>query len=381
MGVQEYINKRNQLAASRNPNGFADNSSQPTGSTTFVQNEKKEPSISLADYAKVPDIYEPESRYKERYDNFYNEVIGARDFGVETEEQRKKREHGDAIRLGFAGLTDGLSALANLYYTTKGAPPQQISGAGTNQLVKDLYNERMERDRNLQRFRDYTRAKADKKEDEDYKEGLLRIKNEYEDRKENNRFAQQIALQSLKDKNAAKRAEQGHKNDMDLEEAKQGNRVKLAGINNDAAARRSSASNASAERRAEFRAANSSSGNNSTIRVPIGKSGEYAEYRKSDFTSPVIISQIYNSLPEEYAVRDKKMRTRKKEGSDKYERYYPIVDSPSTQQMQEAIGKALSEGYLTEMVPEIQINRKAPIKKQSLLPGAKSQTTGTLLPK
>ena len=34
---------------------------------------------------------------------------------------------------------------------------------------------------------------------------------------------------------------------------------------------------------------------------------------------------------------------------------YPYDENPSTQKMQEAIGKALSDGYLTEMAPEIQV--------------------------
>ena len=103
------------------------------------------------------------------YERFRNEVIGAQQFGVETEEQRKARERRDFIKQGLTGFTEGLSALANLYYTTKGAPSQQLK-SNMPALQQQLYQERLDRDKKLENFRAWQRAKAEKDEERAYQE-------------------------------------------------------------------------------------------------------------------------------------------------------------------------------------------------------------------
>lgn len=299
------------------------------------------------------------------YEKFRNEVVGAQQFGVETEEQKKARERRDFIKQGLTGFTEGLSALANLYYTTKGAPNQkQVSQMP--ELSKRLYSERLERDKKLENFRAWQRSKADKEEERAYNLELFNLKQEAADKAAEKKAkidAQAAEIKYLRDlglidarKEADLVKQKGKASlDKELEAIKQQNRVALAGINNQAAMDRVAARGGGA---------------NATIRVPIGGNGEYAEYRKNDLTNPIVISQIYNSLPDDYRVREEKgIKTNEQGEMDPINGKYPFDENPSTQKMQEAIGKALSDGYLTEMAPEIQVGGEKKEKKSKSLPG------------
>ena len=297
------------------------------------------------------------------YEKFRNEVIGAQQFGVETPEQAAARERRDYIKQGLTGFTEGLSALANLYYTTKGAPSQKYTSQ-MPALQERLYRERLERDKKLENFRAWQRSKADKEEERAYNLNLFNIKQEAANKaadKKAKSDAQAAQIKYLRDlglidaRKAADLEKQKGKAGLDkeLEEIKQKNRVSLAGMNNK-----------SAMDRVKYKGG-SGGGVNATIRVPIGGEGEYAEYRKNDLTNPIVISQIYNSLPDNYRVRGKNKEWN--EETKKME--YPYDENPSTQKMQEAIGKALSDGYLTEMAPEIQVGGEKKEKKSKSLPG------------
>lgn len=296
------------------------------------------------------------------YEKFRNEVIGAQQFGVETEEQKKARERRDFIKQGLTGFTEGLSALANLYYTTKGAPNQkQVSQMP--ELSKRLYAERLERDKKLENFRAWQRSKADKEEERAYNLELFNLKQEAANKaaeKKAKLDAQAAQIKYLRDlglidaKQAADLEKMKGKFELDKE---------LAEINNNAAMNRALVRSGE----------NGSRGANATIRVPIGSDGQYAEYRKNDLTNPIVISQIYNSLPDDYRVRDEKgIKTNEQGEVDPINGKYPYDENPSTQKMQEAIGKALSDGYLTEMAPEIQVGGEKKGKKSKSLPGVES---------
>lgn len=294
------------------------------------------------------------------YEKFRNEVIGAQQFGVETEEQKKARERRDFIKQGLTGFTEGLSALANLYYTTKGAPSQTLVSQ-MPELSKRLYAERLERDKKLENFRAWQRSRADKEEERAYNLNLFNLKQESADKAAEKKAkidAQAAEIKYLRDlglidarKEADLVKQKGKASlDKELEAIRQQNRVTLAGINNQAAMDRVAAKGGGA---------------NATIRVPIGGDGQYAEYRKNDLTNPIVISQIYNSLPDDYRVKGKEKVWNQETKSMEY----PYDDNPSTQKMQESIGKALSDGYLTEMAPEIQVGGEKKGKKSKSLPG------------
>ncbi len=305
------------------------------------------------------------------YEQFRNEVIGARMFGVETEEQKKKRERADFIKQGLVGLTDGLSSLANLYYTTKWAPNQKRE-AQLPKLQQQLYKERLERDKKLENFRTWQRAKAEQKDEREYNLNLYNMKQDADAKRAAQKAkadAQAAEIKFMRDlglidaRKAADLETLIGKAELDkgLEEIRQKNRVSLASMNNRAAMDRAVVGGGGRAK--------------STIRVPIGHEGEYAEYRKDDLTNPIVISQIYNSLPDDYWVRQKG-----KGGFNDSGEYDPNLvnydENPSTQKMQEAIGKALSDGYLTEMAPEIQVGGERKGKKSKSLPGVKTGGEG-----
>lgn len=114
------------------------------------------------------------------YEKFREQVIGAQQFGVETPEQAAARERRDFIKQGLTGFTEGLSALANLYYTTKGAPSQKLTSQ-MPELSKRLYAERLARDKKLENFRAWQRAKAEKDEERAYQEKVAADTRAYND--------------------------------------------------------------------------------------------------------------------------------------------------------------------------------------------------------
>ena len=113
-------------------------------------------------------------------EDFRNQIIGVRDFGVETPEQAERRERNAFIKQGLTGLTEGLSSLANLYYTTKWAPNQKMTSQ-MPALQQRLYRERLERDKKLENFRAWMRAKAEKDADRAYQEKVTADNRAYQD--------------------------------------------------------------------------------------------------------------------------------------------------------------------------------------------------------
>lgn len=154
------------------------------------------------------------------YEKFRNEVVGAQQFGVETPEQAAARERRDFIKQGLTGFTEGLSALANLYYTTKGAPNQkQVSQMP--ELSKRLYSERLERDKKLENFRAWQRAKAEKDEDRKWQEAFYNKKQ---------KDAEKSAERKAKYEAAEKAAEREFK--VMFEGLQQSNKKEMAELNN-----------------------------------------------------------------------------------------------------------------------------------------------------
>lgn len=174
--MQKIDNEANNKAMAQEAIAKNGNVPMPGEKVSLYDAGMNNPDTNNMKDARTSPITSPE------YEKFRNEVIGAQQFGVETEEQRKKRERAEAIKQGLVGFTEGLSALANLYYTTKGAPSQKLTSQMPD-LQKRLYEERLERDKKLEKFRDYIRGKADKKEERDYNLNLYKLKQEDERKK------------------------------------------------------------------------------------------------------------------------------------------------------------------------------------------------------
>lgn len=168
-------------------NAAYESKSAPTETNTLAGNPN---GISLYEVGKANaatgianaenSVKNPSPINTKEMEDFRNQVIGVRDFGVETPEQAAARERRDYIKQGLTGLTEGLSSLANLYYTTKWAPNQKMVSQ-MPVLQQQLYRERLERDKKLENFRAWQRAKADKDADRAYQEKLTAENRAYQD--------------------------------------------------------------------------------------------------------------------------------------------------------------------------------------------------------
>ncbi len=123
-----------------------------------VDNIKRAPSgVSVKDINKVPgsgEVKLPASATK------YGVLAGAPSsvvlqhmidaIPIETEEQRERREKRERINKTIAALGDGFSALANIYYATKGAPAAEgkTLSAGEHDRQEEA---RKERENNIDR--------------------------------------------------------------------------------------------------------------------------------------------------------------------------------------------------------------------------------------
>lgn len=125
--VQELAKSDNQVGA-----GWGkDNDELPTLTQQQFENIQNAPDgVSVNDINKVPGKTEPKLN---KSTTNYGVLAGAPSQVViqhmldqlppmETKEQREKRERRERINKTFAALGDGFSSLANIYYTTKGAP-------------------------------------------------------------------------------------------------------------------------------------------------------------------------------------------------------------------------------------------------------------------
>lgn len=153
------------------------------------------------------------------YEKFRNEVIGAQQFGVETEEQKKKRERADFIKQGLTGLTEGLTSLANLYYTTKWAPNQKMVSQ-MPALQQQLYRERLERDKKLENFRAWQRAKAEKDADREYNLSLYNFKQEAANKAADLKYKRDVLLAEIKNQLELGKIDKKKAADLELQAAK-----------------------------------------------------------------------------------------------------------------------------------------------------------------
>ncbi len=153
------------------------------------------------------------------YERFRNEVIGAQQFGVETPEQAEARERRDFIKQGLTGFTDGLTALANLYYTTKWAPNQKLVSQ-MPELSKRLYAERMERDKKLENFRAWQLDKAEKDEEREYNLSLYNLKQEAANKAADLKYKRDVLLAEIKNQLELGKIDKKKAADLELQAAK-----------------------------------------------------------------------------------------------------------------------------------------------------------------
>lgn len=98
----------------------------------------------------------------------------------ETKEQREKRERRERSRRVIAGLSDGISALANMYYTTQYAPDMHDQNASHSKETDNrIERMRTEREKNEQAYINYALKRGDleaQKADTEAKIDLARLR-------------------------------------------------------------------------------------------------------------------------------------------------------------------------------------------------------------
>lgn len=147
--VQDLAKSDNQVGA-----GWGkDNDELSTLTQQQLENIQNAPDgVSVNDINKVPGKTEPKLN---KSTTNYGVLAGAPSQVViqhmldqlppmETKEQREKRERRERINRTMAALGDGFSSLANIYYTTKGAPAAEgkTLSAGENERQEKARKER-----------------------------------------------------------------------------------------------------------------------------------------------------------------------------------------------------------------------------------------------
>lgn len=253
----------------------------------------------------------------------------------ETPEEKAKRERREALGETFRGLGNLIGNAANLYYATKGGTPIDLNTANEKHLarmqrIKDKQDALDEQRKQMivnAKLSDVKTARAERaakaKTDAEAAADALKYKRDLALKQIENAYK----LGQIDAETKAKYAEAvlKAKSQKDLEDYRQKNRESLAESNHQRIIEREEARGG---------------GSRATIRIPRSDGNGYDEYRKNDLTNPTVVSQIYHSLPDEY------------KSTNAYE-------SPTMFDMQAAIGKALKDGKITEIAPDIKVGGKS----------------------
>lgn len=255
----------------------------------------------------------------------------------ETPEEKRKRERREAVGEAINGLGNLIGNVANLYYAPRSGYSIDLN------TMDDKRRERMERIQAKRDALDNQRQKmilnakiddikaereakiaADKAKADALKtaeERAWKIKYDaYMKELDNAHKLGQIDAQTK-----AKLAEQAAKTktDKELEDYRQKNREALAVGNHQRIMEREEARGG---------------GSRATIRVKRKDGNGYDEYRKNDITNPINIATIYDALPDKYKNKDE--------------------DKTTLADMQMAIGKAINNGDIEEIAPDIKVDTK-----------------------
>lgn len=235
MGFKDELKKRHALIAntlqeSRNVINESKEKLEGVGvNVPALNGGTTEPSAtSVADT-----IENPYNKQVESYQAL-SEMIGEKPQPIETEEEKAAREKREQSKKVMAGLTDGLSALSNLYYTTKGAPSQQLQTNATNAMrdvIQRGYDER--KAMQIKSNEDWQRRKEIA--DEKLNQAKLAQSKWIADReidKENKRHEKEVL--AMKHANTMEQIYGRGEQARQTEQEKHAGRVKLAQLNNDA---------------------------------------------------------------------------------------------------------------------------------------------------
>lgn len=226
------------------------------------------------------------------------------------EERENKKRRREAL---FSVLGDGISAMANLYFTSKGAPNVK-QGTTLSEAQQARWD----------------KIEAQRKADEE--QAYLYYQNELKRQIDERKAQQEAKYRDERDKKEDEYRQQVLANQERQHQETLQNQKDIAKMNAEAKSTLEREKQDEMTNRAMLKAGGGS-GSSSTQPIPLGN-GEYVDVKKSGWNSnDVLISNIFNALPEEVRNEAKK-------------RYGKLVDGyeyqiSSTAQMRAALGEYL----------------------------------------
>ena len=149
MSFLDDVNKAKQNKI--NSIGTVDTTNQVPENVSSVQDTLKKTPMYIPDTQDTTPNSTPTQTPVDLQSMFDNAVL-KKDYNIESPEEKQKRERQQAIGAGLTGLGSGLSNLANLYYTTKGAQDQKLGNAGIGAYEDALKNSENIRLNNWQNY-------------------------------------------------------------------------------------------------------------------------------------------------------------------------------------------------------------------------------------
>lgn len=212
----------------------------------------------------------------------------------ETAEQKAKRERKEKWDKTAAAIGDGISALANLYYTTKGAPNsydgKNSMSERTRQLYDKLDKDRKENDRwYLNHYMNAAKMDEDAKryaDERDYKRGRDKVADErYADERDYKRGRDAISDERYSDERDYKRGRDA------VLDARADKQLELQKEKMAEQKRQFYATLNANKGKAEVKASKDD------VPLPLGD-GSYARISSKNLSNPYLVSYAFNSLPD-----------------------------------------------------------------------------------
>lgn len=269
--------------------------------------------------------------------NPYGEVKDIKDLAItfnppykeETPEEKAQREKREQIKVGFTGLMDGLNALSNLYYTTKGAPSQQLQGA-MPAVVGNIREQealrRAQEQANRKAEFDWNKAMADY----ELERSLKAMQWDADKSKEQRTHERAIDMENLQHENTMKEIGARGENTINAENLRQKGRAALlqARINANMAKEMFRQAQITA------RSGNRTTSSQRTIMLSDGKVYDYDKSKEGALLG--IYQEFYDSLDDKTKMvfRQAKTSTQKIALLQEYAKMYPDFD----EEIKRAIG-------------------------------------------
>lgn len=254
-----------------------------------------------------------------------------------SDEEVKRRARGARAVEGIGHLGNLISAFANVIYTGQGATPMTIPTVPSGQV--DAWENRM---CTLQNNYANAQQRAAAQDNASYQAALKAWRTGYNDAVKRDQDAAETARKKAADDAAA----QDRKDKLALEREALEEKKRY---------------HAAQEKTARQSAAASGGGSNDIIRIPKPGGGGYDEYRRRDLDNDAVVATIYQSLPDEYKVKDTKASIFSVQWDENNRPIYPEKTGVSKKEQIDQITRAINDGVLETFSEDIRVgtvNRK-----------------------